>query len=149
MTEPIYFYDPDEDWGFLSNMSFYGFDVEGRIWRTAEHYYQAHKFVQHKELFLKIAGTKDPFEAKSIAADNADKCPQGWYEDGQAQVVMRAAIREKFKQNTDIARQLKETGNSPIIERSDADGFWGDGEDGLGQNWAGKILMEVRNELNH
>lgn len=146
MDEPIYFYDPDDDWGFLSNLAPYGFTWEGRIWPTAEHYYQAHKFKHNPELFEKIAAIRNPFEVKGAAHDHEDECAPNWREE-TCLLVMRLCNREKFKQNPEIAAQLKATGDRLIIERVDSDAFWGDGPDGDGHNWAGKILMEVRDQL--
>jgi predicted NAD-dependent protein-ADP-ribosyltransferase YbiA (DUF1768 family) len=60
---------------------------------------------------------------------------------------MRMCLFFKFKQNLDLAKLLKETGNSYIEERNCwGNRFWGT-VDGLGKNWLGKLLMEVRETL--
>ena len=42
---------------------------------------------------------------------------------------------------------LLATGDSVIVEHTEADAFWGDGGDGSGKNMLGRILMEVRTRL--
>jgi len=61
--------------------------------------------------------------------------------------VMRSAVRAKFAEHPHLQQLLLGTGEEPLIEAADRDYFWGVGEDGSGQNWLGKILMEVRREL--
>jgi ribA/ribD-fused uncharacterized protein len=61
--------------------------------------------------------------------------------------VMRSAVRAKFEQHADIRQTLLSTGDSRIVEHTTNDRFWGDGGDGSGENWLGRILMEIREEL--
>jgi predicted NAD-dependent protein-ADP-ribosyltransferase YbiA (DUF1768 family) len=39
------------------------------------------------------------------------------------------------------------TEDAMLVEHTANDNFWADGGDGGGQNWLGRILMEVREEL--
>ena len=41
---------------------------------------------------------------------------------------------------------LKDTGNAPLVERTDTDSFWGDGKNRRGQNQLGQLLMKIRSE---
>ena len=72
--------------------------------------------------------------------------------------VMRVAVEEKFKQNPELYKVLKETKGCTLAECSPRDKFWGigfplkakeAGEEHLweGHNHLGKILTEVRLEL--
>lgn len=61
--------------------------------------------------------------------------------------VMRKAVHAKFTQHADLAAALLATGDAKIVEHTDNDDYWGDGGDGSGKNWLGKILMEVRADL--
>jgi ribA/ribD-fused uncharacterized protein len=56
---------------------------------------------------------------------------------------MRKAVRVKFLQHEDIREVLLGTGSATIVEHTTNDRFWGDGS---GQNWLGRILMEVRED---
>jgi hypothetical protein len=60
--------------------------------------------------------------------------------------VMLRANRAKFLQHLELAAALQATLNTELIEDSAADDFWGIGPDGQGLNWAGRILMEIRDE---
>lgn len=62
--------------------------------------------------------------------------------------IMKEIVRAKFEQNPDLAYKLKQTEDSVLIEGN----WWGDRYwgvcDGTGKNKLGKILMEIRTELN-
>ncbi len=146
-THPIYWYAPDGDWGWMCNLSPHHFRLNGIFWQTAEHFYQAHKFTATPDLFNRIRLSSDPFVAKAIAKENLPFQDPNWYPSKKAYDVMKTAVRAKFDQNSEIARMLIATYPRPIIERTDNDDRWGDGPNRTGQNWAGKILMEIRDEL--
>jgi ribA/ribD-fused uncharacterized protein len=61
--------------------------------------------------------------------------------------VMRVAVRTKFSVHTELIALLLDTGDEELIEAAPNDAFWGCGADETGQNWLGRILMEVRQEL--
>jgi ribA/ribD-fused uncharacterized protein len=62
---------------------------------------------------------------------------------------MREALRAKFTQNLDLKKILLETGDAILVEYTKNDNHWGDSGDGSGKNMLGKLLMEVREELNN
>jgi len=61
--------------------------------------------------------------------------------------VMRRADGAKFSQHPQLAEMLLATSPAELIEDSPFDSFWGQGQDGSGHNWAGRILMEIRDRL--
>ena len=61
--------------------------------------------------------------------------------------VMRRAVTAKFTQHAALQALLLSTGDAVLVERTPRDHFWGDGGDSSGQNWLGRILMEVRAAL--
>ena len=61
--------------------------------------------------------------------------------------VMRAAVQAKFTQHAELAALLLGTGDAVLIEHTENDAYWGDGGDGSGANWLGRILMDVRGHL--
>jgi ribA/ribD-fused uncharacterized protein len=121
------------------------FTLDGKIWPTVEHYYQASKFPTlpefQEEIRLmptataaaKAGKTKDP--AKPIRAD--------WKQ--QREVILRTAVSAKFDQNPTLKQKLVETYPRPIVFADANDGFWGYGRTKMGQNKLGTILMEYRN----
>lgn len=63
--------------------------------------------------------------------------------------VMLQALRMKFSQNPDIAKELMATGDAILIEHTRNDAYWSDGGDGSGKNKLGLLLMQVREELKN
>ncbi|KAL0476320.1 swarming motility protein [Acrasis kona] len=62
--------------------------------------------------------------------------------------IMYMAIRAKFSdQHPSLKEQLLATGNAWLIEHTKNDKQWGDGVDGTGSNYLGKLLMYRREEL--
>ena len=63
--------------------------------------------------------------------------------------VMLQALRMKFSQNPEIAKELLATGDALLIEHTRNDDYWADGGDGFGKNKLGLLLMQVREELKN
>lgn len=63
--------------------------------------------------------------------------------------AMCSAVKAKFEQNDDLRVRLLATREAVLVEGNDwGDTFWGvDEKTGVGQNWLGRILMEVRTTL--
>lgn len=60
---------------------------------------------------------------------------------------MEALLREKFFQGTALSQKLINTGQSKIVENNTwGDTFWGRCR-GVGKNYLGNILMEIRDDL--
>ena len=64
---------------------------------------------------------------------------------------MRWVLRLKFDRTErySLWRSLVDTGDAALIEASSMDAFWGAGKKGNGKNMLGRLLMEVRGELQH
>ena len=87
-----------------------------------------------------------PQEAKNLGMTRKNPLRPDWEE---VKIdVMRRAVTAKFKTHQEIAERLLATGSEEIVEDSPGDYFWGCGKLGSGQNWLGRILMEVRANLN-
>ena len=61
--------------------------------------------------------------------------------------IMRAAVLAKFTQHAKLRDLLLSTGNATIVEHTENDDYWGDGGDGTRKNMLGRILMNVREQL--
>jgi len=140
----IQFYEPDDDYGFLSNFYESPINIDGQIWSTSEHYYQAQKFID-PEIHAKIQHCESPDLAFALSRKYQLDERADWME--VRLDVMRFIVDEKFRQNPLLAFKLIETGDATLTEHSHKDAFWGDGEDGQGENHLGKILMAVREQL--
>jgi ribA/ribD-fused uncharacterized protein len=144
MIEKITFCSPRKNYGYMSNFAHYPVNCSGKTWKTSEHAYQAHKFINHDE-----ASVEDVWNAPSaIAAAIIGRDPQRIIRTDWEIVkvdVMRFVVMHKFLQNNDIKNELLATGNIPIYEFSTkGDKFWGIDKTGVGQNMLGRILMEIR-----
>ena len=140
----IRFYSTKDKYGEFSNFARFPFTLGGRAWPTSEHYFQAHKFLDeaYRE---KIRTTASPMIAARLGRSRAVPIRADW--EAVKLDVMRAAVRQKFSSHPQLAALLLETGNEELIEVTTRDTSWGCGTSGTGQNWLGKILMEVREEL--
>lgn len=145
--EPIHFYHSDQPWGELSNFSHHSVYIDGIIWPTTEHYYQAQKFKskEHQEL---IRSTPSPLLAKKQAYQILKQYARtDWIT--VREFIMLKALRAKFSQHPDLAKKLLSSANRKLIELTNSDKFWGDPGDGSGQNRLGELLMQVREELSN
>ncbi|GAA4421412.1 NADAR family protein [Bremerella cremea] len=141
---PIEFYSTKSAYGEFSNFAAFGFHVDGVWYPTSEHYFQAMKF-EDEEYCEKIRTTKSPMIAARLGRSRKVKIRDDW--ESVKVDVMRKAVQAKFAEHAKLRDLLLETGDEPIIEAAGRDYFWGAGKDGSGQNWLGKILMEIRAEL--
>jgi N-glycosidase YbiA len=140
----IYFYSTTDEHGFLSNFSRHGFELDGKRWKTVEHYFQAQKFAgtPHAERVRRAA---TPKEAKRLGNDRSAPLRADWeaVKDG----VMRRAVLRKFATHEDLRVLLLASGDEELVENAPNDYYWGCGADGSGKNMLGRILVEVRAEL--
>lgn len=144
MSDVICFYRTTDEYGCFSNFADYPVEIDGKVWPTTEHYFQAQKFFDavHQE---SIRREKSPMIAAQMGRDRKRPLRPDW---GAVKVgVMRKAVHAKFLQHPDIKEILVATGDAMLVEHTTNDAYWGDGGDGRGRNMLGQILMEVREEL--
>jgi N-glycosidase YbiA len=143
-NEPIFFWRAEDEFGAFSNFYPSPLMIDGYLWPTAEHYYQASKTLDLKEM-EQIRKAPTPKEAKrlgQICTINSD-----WEEVKYAYMVHVLEI--KFSQPK-FREMLLNTGNRPLYEASPYDQEWGTGEYngvGTGKNLLGKALMQTRSKL--
>lgn len=105
----------------------------------AEAAFQAQKCPERAGEFLNIDG----FAAKRLGyrvslCDNWDNMKLGW---------MCKVLEAKFTQNKELAKKLIATGDTELVEDNTwKDTYWGR-YNGYGENHLGKLLMEIREEL--
>lgn len=145
MTEKITSFDGEYD--FLSN--FYAAEV---LWKTIlyptnEHAFQAAKsnLIQER---LEIAELATPGQAKR--AGRKVQLRKGWEE--IKYTIMKEIVTAKFSQYPELLEKLLATGDAELIEGNNwHDRCWGvcmcSKCGGVGDNYLGRILMEVRKDL--
>lgn len=128
----------------LSTCSAHPFVLEDYTWATAEHYYQASKFVG-TAFGLEIAAAPTPQEAHRLG--------NKWFKRKRADfqkvrvLLMTRALYSKTRQNPEIQAYLLSTGEQLLAETSQFDHFWGIARDQRGHNHLGKIWMNIRRKL--
>lgn len=143
MTERIEFYRAGDDYGEFSNFSPHPIELDGEVWPTTEHYFQAMKFDDPK-LRKRIRTAAGPGEAARKGRRFPD-LRDDW-EDVKEEVMMNA-LRAKFTQHDKCRRILLGTGDAELVEHTKNDVYWADGGDGSGKNRLGVLLMRLREEL--
>jgi len=141
---PILFYGVASEYGAFSNFAPYPIRIEGRVYPTSEHYFQAEKFAgdPHAET---IRRAKTPGSAAKFGRSRRHRIRSDW--ESVKRSVMLRALRAKFGQHPELRELLLGTGQAPLVEHTHRDAYWGDGGDGSGKNWLGRLLVEVRGEL--
>ncbi len=133
--------------------------LEGELWATVEHYYQAQKSPS-PAYRAAIRAATTPGHAKRLAAPpdgplrrSRDSwfrahsmAPRADWHEVKLE-IMRWADEAKYRQHPELAAALLATGSAELVEDSPSEPFWGTGPDGHGANWAGRVLMEVRERL--
>jgi N-glycosidase YbiA len=138
----IKFYKTAEPFGCFSNYYKSRFFMYGRWWNWSEAPYQAAKTTVQSEIdeiwqAVKANDTRLLGQKVTMRPD--------W--DQIKKQVMKEVCLAKFLQNSDLRKILMDTGTEDLIEDSPVDWYWGCGKDGTGQNMLGKVLMELREEL--
>ena len=148
-------------WGWLNNMSAHKIAFDGDVWPTAEALFQALRFAPRNPVREWIRREHSPMRAKFVAKRFQDEMivPQRSELDLEN---MRKVLRLKVGQHAESLRpridELLASGDARIVEdctwrRGGSGLFWGaalvDPERGIweGENWLGRLWMEVRAEL--
>jgi ribA/ribD-fused uncharacterized protein len=122
------------DYSYLSN--FYKFNG----W-TVEHHFQAAK-TDDPGWVNRILNAPTAGQAKKLG--RLAPMRHGW--DEEKLTVMRVLVRLKFT-DLNLRTLLLDTGDAKLIEGNWwNDTYWGQCK-GVGENWLGKVLMEVRASL--
>lgn len=130
----------DGKYAFLSNFYPAPVNFDGMLYPNNESAFQAQKCPARRAEFLNIT----PGQAKRLGR-KVELRPD-W--ESVKDDVMRAICICKFAQNPHLAGMLVATGDAELIEGNYwHDHYWGVCN-GTGQNKLGKILMDIRTELN-
>ncbi|KAK4741644.1 hypothetical protein SAY87_025232 [Trapa incisa] len=155
----IYFHRTWEPYGVFSNFSPHPIqmpDNEGKYetWSTAEHFYQAHKFVginnlQAQNYVEEIKSARSPEEAARIGrfaqGQRPDLVRPDW-ESAKIELMYRV-LKCKFSTYPHLNSLLLSTAGSILVEASSHDYFWGGRMEGEGLNYHGRLLMQLRSEF--
>lgn len=132
------------EFSFLSNFHESPFKVNGIVYPTNEHFYQAQKTFDKNER-KRIACLDSPLQAKREGKKLQVR--PDW--DDVKIDVMREGLKAKFEYGSLLAEMLMAT-HPAILEEGNTwgDDFWGVNlKTGEGTNWLGHLLMERRGQL--
>ena len=137
--------DFNGEYRFLSNFYACDFEFEGLTYHNAEAAFQAQKCASEEEK-VKYTQVKSPVTAKHMGRREPG-FPSNWNEICYG--IMKRIVTAKFS-NPELRAMLKATGTATLVEGNTwHDNRWGHCTCAKcatkeGQNWLGKILMEVR-----
>lgn len=145
----IKFYRANEKpYGALSNLFRRPVEFEGCTYPTSEHAYQAGKASKPAVRDWILSAPSPSLAAMAAHGLYSWDIVPNW-----AQIKfdrMRAVLRAKFNQHSDLAALLLSTGQARLVEAGTVNNavnrLWGE-VDGKGENMLGVMLMEVRTEL--
>lgn len=144
MTQTINFYSTNDEYGEFSNFAAFPIKLDGLVWPTSEHYFQAQKF-DDTAYCEKIRKAKTPMIAAQLGRDRKMKLRRDW--ESVKVDVMFKAVTAKFSQYEELKNMLLETGDARLVEHTENDSYWGDGGNGRGRNMLGQLLMRVRDNF--
>lgn len=152
----INFYRVKAPYGEFSNFYRRPIIIDGVVWPSSEHYYQAKKAIDEI--------TREDIRLLRTPREAADKgriidCRPDWKDPLPADhefygvapsvrsvrdAAMWPALIAKFTQHDDLKDILVSTERACLVEHTANDNYWGDGGDGTGANKLGFMLMDVR-----
>ncbi|KAI0715550.1 DUF1768-domain-containing protein, partial [Fomitopsis betulina] len=145
-AHPVYFYHRHDPYYEFTNFSPHPIRWDGHTYPTAEHLFQAHKFMPSRpDIAERIRRLRSPRDALDEANKLRKLQRTDWFNVNLG--IMDRILYAKFTQYPELKASLLGTGNSELIEDSPVDDFWGCGRDRQGRNELGKALMRLRDIL--
>lgn len=132
------------EYRFLSNFYLADVELDGLPYKSTEHAYQAAKTLNEEER-LQIRESAKCGDAKRLGQKVTMR--SDWEEVKLG--IMKDLVRQKFTKHPDLKEKLLATGDAYLEESNTWSDCWWGVCNGKGQNHLGKILMEVRKELQN
>lgn len=149
MITEIRFYRANErPYGAFSNLYKRPVELDGVVYPTSEHAYQAGKARKAAVRDWLMSAPSPALLAMAAHGLYYWDISPGWSKTKFDR--MRRVLMAKFTQHEDLKRLLLETGDARLVESATVDNevnrLWGE-VDGVGKNMLGTMLMEVRQQL--
>ncbi|KAJ7800993.1 DUF1768-domain-containing protein, partial [Mycena leptocephala] len=143
----ILFYPGQKDqYHSFTNRSPHRITYNGKKYPTAEHLYQAFRYMDNRPDIAEGVRTISKSGTKAHKHSRAHVAEQHPDWDMMRTAKMEITLWHKFSQNTQLKRLLLGTGNAELVNYTTKD-FWGVGKDQKGRNELGKALERVRSGL--
>ena len=146
----IYFNSRTPYLDIFSNFHTEPLEINGEIWKSGEHFYQAAKFAKNglqedANIYRLIVEAETPGTAKRLADEYFSEENKGRSHQAlRTFQAMATMLNVKFAHGTLARKRLMQTGNLELIHHSGSDFFWGQSRKGEGKNLLGKALMQMR-----
>lgn len=149
MAAEIRFYRANErPYGAFSNLYRRPVELDGVVYPTAEHAYQAGKARKPAVREWLMSAPSPALLAMAAHGLYYWDITPGWSTTKFDR--MRRVLLAKFSQHEDLKQLLLSTGNARLVESATVDNevnrLWGE-VNGVGRNMLGTLLMEVREQL--
>jgi hypothetical protein len=157
-AEILHFFSKEPENKEFSNFYETKFTLDGVVYNSAEHAYQAikAKTFGDEEHFKKIVKAKSAQSAKSFGKKVVGYKDEVWA--AKKDEVMKSVMRAKFTQNLEIRKKLMDTDGKTLANSDSRDKYWGTGTSASttmakdsskwkGENKLGKFIMDLRAEL--
>ena len=107
----INFYRVKDAYGIFSNFALLPIEIDGKIWPTSEHYFQAQKFAgtEHEE---EVRLVDSPMKAARMGRDRDRPLRSDWQD--VKDDIMRVAVRAKVDQHPEVRVSLAGTGDDVL-----------------------------------
>ena len=139
MAFDVKFYTPTGRYDFLSNFYYSPFQLNGKLYVSAEHYYRT--------MQVQYGGYAPVYEldANGHYVFVRDSRDLPFYEvwESMRDATMLDGLMAKFTQHPDLKIRLLNTVGIDLVEFS-PDQYWSIGKRNRGKNRLGQLLMEVR-----
>ena len=135
----INFYETSKPYGCFSNFSRHEVEIDGSVWPTSEHFFQAQKFLERSDIQA-VRDAPTPFEAAKIGRQR-ERSFRGDWEKVKDEVMYRL-LMAKFTQHQELREVLCSTNGAVLVEHTENDCYWGDGGNGSGKKQVGRTAAE-------
>ncbi len=145
----ICFYNNTDPYYEFTNFYSHKIKINTQQYFTTEIYFQANKHEYNSDDYKTVAKMENNWGAFHYIK-NAKKVMYWtdgeWFNNYQL-IVMWTALVAKFLPNQSLRRLLLDTDNKLIVEHTENDWVWGDGGNGSGTNYLGRLLMKLRGHI--
>ena len=145
VSDVIRFYAVGDEYGCFSNFSSHPVKLQGQDLADERALFPGEE-VRWDARRRRGSLAKSPMIAARMGRSRKRPLRKDW--ESVKDSIMHGAVLAKFTQHADLREILLGTGNATIVEHTEKDRYWGDG-DGSGENRLGQILMQVREELRY
>ncbi len=104
--------------------------------------FQAHK-KPHDNVYIEKLKKLAPVNARMLGKKQV--VPRKW--EKEQHKIMKKLLYLKCCQNAEVMTTVLNSGLRPFVEHTRTDRYWGDGGDGTGYNYLGKLWSEIRERL--